>query len=60
MASKPFTYFPKKARCNIGILVDIPKIKKRLPLSLLNLGPWKPGYKVQTKAMKEKIDIIDK
>ena len=51
---------PKKAKCNIGILVDIPNIRKRDPLNLLKLGPWNPGYKVHTKTIKEKVDIIVK
>jgi hypothetical protein len=44
----------------MGILVDIPNIKKREPLNLLKLGPWKPGYKVHTNTIKENVDIIDK
>ena len=59
-SSKPEIFLPKKAKCNIGILVETPKIKKRLPLIFLNLGPWNPGYKVQTKTMKEKVLIMVK
>ena len=44
----------------MGILVDIPNIKKREPRNLLKLGPWNPGYKVHTKTIKENVDIIDK
>jgi len=40
--------------------VDIPNIRKRDPLNLLKLGPWNPGYKVHTKTIKEKVDIIVK
>ena len=58
LASNPLIYFPKRAKWNIGILVDTPKIKNKLPLILLYLGPWNPGCKVQTKTMKEKVDII--
>ena len=60
LASKPFTYFPKNAKCKIGILVLIPRIKNKLPLILLNLGPWKSGYKVHTNTIKDKEDIIIK
>ena len=60
LASKPFTYFPKNAKCKIGILVLTPRIKNKLPLNLLNLGPWKSGYKVHTNTIKEKVDIIVK
>ena len=44
----------------MGILVDIPNIKKREPRNLLKFGPWNPGYKVHTKTIKEKVDIIVK
>lgn len=40
--------------------MDIPNIRKRDPLNLLKLGPWNPGYKVHTKTIKEKVDIIVK
>ena len=40
--------------------MGIPNIRKREPLNLLNLGPWNPGYKVHTKTIKEKVDIIVK
>ena len=60
LASKPFTYFPKNAKCKIGMLVLTPRIKNKLPLNLLNLGPWKSGYKVHTNTIKEKVDIIVK
>jgi hypothetical protein len=42
------------------MLVDTPNIRKREPLNLLKLGPWNPGYKVHTKTIKEKEDIIVK
>ena len=42
------------------MLVDTPNIRKREPLNLLKLGPWNPGYKVHTKTIKEKVDIIVK
>lgn len=44
----------------MGILVDIPNIKKREPRNLLKFGPWNPGYKVHTNTIKENVDIIDK
>ena len=44
----------------MGILVDIPNIKKREPRNLLKFGPWNPGYKVHMKTIKENVDIIDK
>ena len=56
----PLTYFPKNAKWNIGILVETPKIKNKLPLILLYFGPWKPGVKVHTNTIKEKVDIIAK
>ena len=40
--------------------MDIPNIRKREPLNLLKLGPWNRGYKVHTKTIKEKVDIIVK
>ena len=57
-ASNPLTYFPKNAKWRIGILVLTPRIKNKLPLNLLNFGPWKSGYKVHTKTIKEKVEII--
>ena len=42
------------------MLVLTPRIKNKLPLILLNLGPWKSGYKVHTNTIKEKVDIIVK
>ena len=56
----PLTYFPKNAKWKIGILVETPKSKNKLPLILLYFGPWKPGVKVHTNTIKEKVDIIDK
>ena len=60
LASKPITYFPKNAKCNIGIAVDIPKIKNKLPLNLLYFGVSKTGVKVYTNTIKEKVHIITK
>ena len=57
LASKPFTYFPKNAKCKIGMLVLTPRIKNKLPLNLLNFGPLKSGYKVYTNTIKEKEEI---
>ena len=58
--SNPFTYFPNNAKWKIGILVETPRIRNKLPLNLLYDGPWKSGVNVQINTIKEKVDITAK